>query len=124
MNPLNYDNIENLVVENKFKESAEKDIFFKVYVESVGDLFRTDHKECPVCKNADNVIKYGKSNRGIQRYRCKKCSKNFSDITGSPLSYSKKPIDSWIKYMFFIEKKATLRQIAKALKIDLKTAFH
>lgn len=125
MNPLNYDNIANLIIENKPKEIDEKDLFLKEYVKSVGELFKpNNHKSCPICKSADNVIKYGKSNRGIQRYRCKKCRKVFSDITGSPLSYSKKPIDLWIKYMFFIEERATLRQIAKSLKIDLKTAFH
>ena len=109
----------------KTKEVKEEDIYSKKDIKYAEKIFRINvHKDCPICKSRENVIKYGKSKNGMQRYRCKRCSKNFSDITGSPLSYSKKPINLWIKYMFCIKEKLTLRKIAEILNIDLKTAFH
>lgn len=128
MNSLNHDKILEILDKyfyNNSIEIKEEYMYSQEDIKNAENVFKVEaNKDCPVCKNSENVIKYGKSKKGIQRYRCKKCCKNFSDITGSPLSYSKKPIDMWIKYMFCIKEKLTLRKIAEILNIDLKTSFH
>lgn len=48
-----------------------------------------DSSFCPHCQ-INHIIKYGKDNKGNQRYLCKGCSKTFYSITDSLLSYTKK----------------------------------
>lgn len=78
---------------------------------------------CPHC-NCKNIIKYGKYN-GLQRYKClnKICKKTFSQKTKTLFSYSKKPIDLWIKYFILLINGKSLRDCASILNINLATAF-
>ncbi|WP_297417493.1 transposase [Clostridium sp.] len=58
---------------------------------------------CPIC-GSEIYIKYG-SYKGIQRYKCKKCNKTFSNTTNSLWSYSKKNPKLWIEFLeLMIEK--------------------
>lgn len=86
-------------------------------------LYTTTLSKCPYCSSA-SIIKYGKSNIGRQRYRCKQCKKCFSQFTSSPMSYSKKPIESWANYIVLLNQKATLDEGAKASKLCLTTSFY
>lgn len=86
-------------------------------------LCHCDRKECHYC-GGDNINKNGKTKQGRQRYICKECGKSFSDMTGSPLSYTKKPVDKWIKYTLCIKAGFSLRKIAEILEINLTTSFH
>ncbi|RLF07322.1 MAG: hypothetical protein DRJ64_03230 [Thermoprotei archaeon] len=46
--------------------------------------------ECPYC-GSSNVIRYSRA-RGkpyVQRYRCKACGKQFSDLTGTPFVWTR-----------------------------------
>ncbi|WP_286907124.1 IS1/IS1595 family N-terminal zinc-binding domain-containing protein [Clostridium sp. UBA1652] len=79
-------------------------------------------KECRYCCS-NHINKNGRAKNGIQRYICKDCKRTFSDVTGLPISYTKKPIDIWLKYMICIKSGATLREIAKILDINLSTSF-
>lgn len=86
------------------------------------DIYKNRKIEaCPSCSEK-TCIKYGKY-KGIQRYRCKKCSKTFSNVTYSLLSYSKKDPEKWIKFMELMFQRKTLRECADILKINLRTAF-
>ena len=64
-----------------------------------------DSSFCPHCQNK-HIIKYGKDNKGNQRYLCKECSKTFSSITGSLLSYTKKQPYQWFEYIQSLNKKS------------------
>ena len=79
--------------------------------------------ECPRCKGK-HINKNGKTKLERQRYICSDCGKSFSEMTGSPFMYSKKPLETWIKYIFCIKKNFTLRKISKLLKINLTTSFY
>lgn len=86
-------------------------------------LCHSYRKECHYCAG-DKINKNGKTKQGRQRYICKECGKSFSDMTGSPLSYTKKPIDKWIKYTLCIKEGFSLRKISEILDINLTTSFH
>lgn len=80
---------------------------------------------CPHC-NSSNIVKYGSLKSGGNIYRrhlCKGCKKTFSEVTTSPLSCSKKDIQTWAKYIGCMAKGMTLKSIASELKINVKTAF-
>ena len=49
----------------------------------VGDFCPND--SCPDARKTDsgNIIKYGRTAKGLQRYRCKTCGKTFSENTGT-----------------------------------------
>lgn len=52
--------------------------------------------ECPHCVS-ENVVRFGKYN-GRQRYRCKCCSKTFTDITNTVLYLTRKG-NEWITFI-------------------------
>ena len=49
----------------------------------VGDFCPND--SCPDAGKTDegNIVKYGTTAKGLQRYRCKTCGKTFSENTGT-----------------------------------------
>ncbi len=57
--------------------------------------FATGQK-CPHCESS-HVSKFGKTNEK-QRYKCKDCSKTFTDFSKSALSSSKLPLTKWLQY--------------------------
>jgi len=77
--------------------------------------------KCPHCKSI-NAIKHGKS-KGKQRYKCKDCTKTFSDTTLTPFAYSKKDLSKWRDYAEYMMDGYSLRKIASLLEINLNTAF-
>lgn len=81
-----------------------------------------DHKQinCPHCQS--NAIQANGKNRGVQRYRCKECGKNFSETTGTPLAWLKKK-DKWPHYLQCMLKGYSLRKCAEEVGISLQTSF-
>ena len=89
------------------------------------DIYENRNKNiesCPFC-SGKKYIKHG-SYKGIQRYKCKDCSKTFSNNTNLLWSYSKKDLDLWIKFTELMIKRKSLRFCAKKLKISVTTAFY
>ncbi|MGB5446398.1 MAG: IS1595 family transposase [Psychromonas sp.] len=80
-----------------------------------------DISKCPHCSNC-TLSRWGSTNQGKQRYRCKNCSKTFSTLTGTNLFRMKKP-DKWLKYIECLCLSNSLRYAANLLNINLKTAF-
>jgi transposase-like protein len=80
-------------------------------------------KNCPRCES-ENINKNGKTKIKMQRYICKDCLKSFSERTDSPLWYSKKSMDQWLRYLVCIKDGFTLREAAMKIKINLATSFH
>ncbi|HCW52890.1 MAG TPA: hypothetical protein DG753_03935 [Clostridium sp.] len=87
------------------------------------DLYKDKKFECcPHCQNT-KFIKHGKY-KGIQRYKCSKCNRTFSNTTNSLWYYSKKDSNIWVKYIELFLQRKTLRECAAELKINLSTAFY
>ncbi len=79
-------------------------------------------ESCPHC-GSEYLIKWGASKQGKQRFKCKACTLTFTALTGTPLHKMRKPqlMMAYGDFMFFSH---SLRYCAKALSINLKTAFH
>ncbi|AOY74551.1 IS1/IS1595 family N-terminal zinc-binding domain-containing protein [Clostridium formicaceticum] len=80
-----------------------------------------DDIKCPHCKSLE-VIKHGKV-KEKQRYRCKECTKTFSDTTLTPFAYSKKALSKWEEYANCFVEGYSLRKTAGIVGISLETAF-
>ena len=92
---------------------------------NIKDLNRNLHihiDKCPHCNN-NTYIKYGKYN-GEQRYQCKMCKKTFSARTNTPWYHSKKSLETWSKYYYYMFNINSLRECAAKLNINLATAFN
>ena len=74
---------------------------------------------CQHCESK-RVIRYGHAN-GLQRYRCRACSKTFSALTGTPLSRLHKR-NKWLEQTAALQDGQTLREVARTLNIHLSTA--
>ena len=60
--------------------------------------------------------------QGIQRFKCKSCSKTFNALAGSPL-YRMKKSEKWVEYTRLMWHGASLRNTANELEINLRTSF-
>ena len=78
---------------------------------------------CPRCKSK-NINRNGRTKIKRQRYKCKDCAKGFSEMTNSPLWYSKKGMEIWLEYLNCIREGLTLRKAAEKVSINLVTSFH
>lgn len=76
-----------------------------------------DNSFCPHCQS-NHIIKYGKDNKGNQRYLCKGCSKTFYSITDSLLSYTKKQSYQWFEYIQSLFNGDTLARSAAIVEIS------
>lgn len=59
---------------------------------------------------------------GRQRYRCSRCGKTFSDLTGSPFQHAR-DLASWHPFMDCLARGCSLRDTALHCGISLSTAF-
>jgi transposase-like protein len=79
-----------------------------------------DRKGCPHCSSA-RVYKRGKQH-GVQMYKCRSCSKWFSETTGTPL-WDIKLKNKWQGYLRCMEQGMSIKKIAKELEISIQTSF-
>lgn len=77
---------------------------------------------CPHCKSLA-FIKYGKYNN-IPRFKCKCCFRTFSLRTNTVWYYSKKTPDQWKEFCALQMDCKPLSYCAKALNINIATAFY
>jgi transposase-like protein len=82
--------------------------------------FRSRRRRCPRCEHP-RTQRWGTFS-GRQRYRCLGCSRTFSDLTGTPLHYSKR-LDLWDQYATCILFSLPVRGAAAVLGVDKNTAF-
>ncbi|WP_238883982.1 hypothetical protein [Clostridium sp. YIM B02551] len=100
------------------------DVFNKAQIDEITKSIKPNYPhECPRC-NSNCINRNGKTKLKKQRYICKACGKSFSETTGSPFMYSKKPLETWIKYIFCIKENLPLRDTSKLLEISLSTSFY
>lgn len=76
---------------------------------------------CPRCQS-QSTIRHGKVD-DRQRYLCKDCRRTFTDLTGTPLAYVKKPADMWDEVARCMRDGYSYRRIADELGIAVSTAF-
>ena len=75
---------------------------------------------CPRCQS-NHVVRWGQSS-GRQRYRCRSCSRCFSDLTDTPLTYLKR-LDAWPAYFRCLNRSMTVRAAAEFADVSVGTAF-
>lgn len=76
---------------------------------------------CPHC-GTERLVSNGKQ-KGVQRYLCRVCNKNFSEYTGSSVAFLKKR-DLWSSYIESMLKGYSLRKCAEETGISLQTSFN
>jgi transposase-like protein len=60
-----------------------------------------DLKNCRYC-GSSNIVRNGKSDNGITRFKCKGCGKQFTAITNTMFDSHKIPISEWIGFLLDI----------------------
>lgn len=87
---------------------------------SISDSEESKATSCPNC--ASSEIKANGKLKGVQRYFCKSCSKNFSETTGKFWYHIKKK-DKVNKYLFCLLSGYSIRKSAKETGISIQTSF-
>jgi transposase-like protein len=84
------------------------------------EISQVQKRHCPHCQS-HSVLANGK-NKGVQRFRCKGCGKNFSENTGTSIAHLKKAHlwNTYIKYMF---EGNSIAKCAKLTGISIQTSF-
>lgn len=77
---------------------------------------------CPHC-GCQHIVKFGRTKKGRQRFRCKGCGRTFVLTTGTVLYYTHKKLDTWKNFIDCMMEKKSLRKCAGACKINPRTAF-
>lgn len=75
---------------------------------------------CPHCGNG-HVVRNGSAS-GLQRYKCRDCSRTFNALTGTPLARLRQK-SKWIVQAEVLRDGMTITQAAKRLKVARSTAF-
>jgi len=75
---------------------------------------------CLYC-GSESIVGWG-SFSGRRRYRCKRCLRTFSDLSGTFLRHTRR-LDHWPEALRCLESQGTLRDMAKTCGIGLVTAF-
>ncbi len=81
---------------------------------------RGPRPRCPRCE-ASRVHRWGRF-AGRQRYRCRDCGRTFSELTGSPVAYSKRPW-LWADCVRCLRDGLSIRAAAARLGVHPSTAF-
>jgi transposase-like protein len=80
--------------------------------------------QCPRCMSLEpkGIVRFG-IRKGIQWYRCKDCSRTFSGVTDSFLSYTKKDFYTWKLFLKCMMEGYSVRRAATIYRINKNTAF-
>lgn len=78
---------------------------------------------CPECGSPKAIVKYGFTNKGIQRYYCKDCDVIFTPLSYTFLSGTHKELADWLQYIHCMVEGYSLRKSAEYCGISLRTAF-
>lgn len=83
---------------------------------------KSNISNCPYC-NTTKIVKNGTRN-GINRYKCKECTRSFTYKTNTPIHYIHK-LNKWNDFVsdFTSLNFSSLDKISDVLKINKKTAF-
>lgn len=125
MNPL-----EKLHEEFQKLSSSDKQAFLaKIVTQTTGqteilslkaEINQIYKKHCPHCQS-HSIVANGK-NKGVQRFRCKECSKNFSENSGTSIANLKKS-HLWKTYIEHMFEGHSIAKCAKLTGISIQTSF-
>ena len=102
--------IHNLLISNKFQLLLDK------------ANENATSNGCPHC-NTTNLIRYGKTKQGLQRYLCKSCGKTFTVKTGTLTAYSKKSANCWYRFIIDFLHEESIKNICDDCMICKQTAL-
>lgn len=88
--------------------------------DSISDESQAKAVSCPHCKCGD-IVANGRL-KGVQRYRCKGCLKNFSQTTGK-FWYNLKKKELVSRYLYCLLSGYSIRKSAKETGISIQTSF-
>ena len=75
---------------------------------------------CPHC-DSRKTIRWGRF-KGRQRFRCHGCLRTFSDLTGTPLAYTKR-LATWVSFAEATGRSRPVRQVARELGLNPQTVL-
>ena len=84
------------------------------------EIDQTRKRHCPHCQS-QSFVANGK-NKGVQRFRCKECGKNFSENSGTSIANLKKA-HLWKFYIQHMFEGHSIAQCAKLTGISIQTSF-
>jgi len=84
------------------------------------EIDQTRKRHCPHCQSKSFVAN-GKS-KGVQRFRCKECGKNFSENSGTSIANLKKA-HLWKLYIQHMFEGHSIAKCAKLTGISIQTSF-
>lgn len=77
---------------------------------------------CSYCKS-EKFVRNGKTKDGGQRYLCKECRKTFTATTNTLLSYTRKELSVWKRYIHCMMSGMSIRKSAQECGITLRCSF-
>lgn len=80
-------------------------------------------KICPHCKAVD-IVKFGLTKNGIQRYKCLECNKTFTPVTGTLFEDHKISIEEWIDFLYELLSYESFSNISRNNKNSLNTTIY
>lgn len=86
----------------------------------IKDSKQTKAISCPHC--ASNAIRANGKLKGVQRYVCNACTKNFSETTGK-FWFAIKKKDKLNRYLYCLLSGYSIRKSAKETGISIQTSF-
>ena len=89
----------------------------------VSEVIEARTSDTPVCPHCSStvVVKNGSAN-GLQRFKCRQCTRTFNALTGTPLARLHLR-DKWIAHASALSESLSLNQVAHRLDIAQSTAF-
>jgi transposase-like protein len=113
----------------KLSESEKQAFLAGIVAQSTGqteisalkaEINQVQKRHCPHCKS-NSIVANGK-NKGVQRYRCKECGKNFSENAGTSIAHLKKA-HLWKTYISHMFEGHSIAKCAKLTGISIQTSF-
>lgn len=120
-------NIHALLSSLSVQEKEELYLFLKQETSSVPNVEQvrnsTTTEQAIICPHCHSLSIFGHgAYKGRKRYKCKDCGKTFNELTGTAISGIKK-VDKFQEYIQIVIESVSIREAAKRLQVNIKTAF-
>ena len=123
--------LKKLHLEFEKLSDSDKEAFIELIVEqssnpSAGlsdlksEIDQVQKKQCPCC-SSQKIVANGKK-KGVQRFRCNECGKNFSENTGTSIANLKKG-HLWKTYIRHMFEGHSIAKCAELTGISIQTSF-